>query len=592
MNQETKQCQNCKTEFKIEPEDFNFYKKIDVPSPTWCPECREIRRIVFRNERALYKRKCDLCSKMVVSRVSPDKNYPMYCQECWWSDKWDPLSYGMDYDFSKPFFEQFKELMYKTPHIALLNSNTVNSEWVNQETDVKNCYLEVGGHFNEDSAYNTYALHGKDCFDNQWAIHCELCYECVNCERCYRTFFSQECFDCRNTVLSYDCHNCMNVFGSAGLRNKQYYIFNKPHTKEEYEKFIKENHISSHSELQKLKEKTKKAWLSIPHRDRFILKSTNVSGDRVLESKNAQNCWNVERIEDSKHIYIAVDTKDCYDGSVTGWAELGYEFSSSGGLYNVKFSAFCFGAAGGGTGVQAANSNYLEYCHTTPGSDHCFGCANLKKQKYCILNKKYSKEEYEKLVPKIRKQMEEVLYTDRKGRVYKYGEFLPPELSPFGYNETAAQDYYPLTKKQAIEQGYSWSDYDPRTEHEISDYKIPDDIKDVNDDILEKVLKDEVTGKAYKIVPMELQFYRRVGLPIPWRSPLQRHNDRIACLLPRKIFNRECQCADSRSDNRVYKNTVSHFHKGKHCPNKIETPYAPEREEIVYCEECYKSEMI
>lgn len=36
---ETKTCQNCKTRFTIEPEDFVFYEKIGVPAPTFCPEC-------------------------------------------------------------------------------------------------------------------------------------------------------------------------------------------------------------------------------------------------------------------------------------------------------------------------------------------------------------------------------------------------------------------------------------------------------------------------------------------------------------------------------------------------------------------------
>lgn len=165
-NSETKICQNCQREFVIEPEDFAFYEKIKVPPPTFCPECREQRRIAFRNERSLFKRKCDLCGAKVISRVSPDKPYPMYCKNCWWSDKWNPLSYGRDYDFQKSFFEQFKELLFSVPHVSIFNANMVNSEWVNQETDDKNCYLNVGGHYNQDSAYNTYEIRGKYCFDN------------------------------------------------------------------------------------------------------------------------------------------------------------------------------------------------------------------------------------------------------------------------------------------------------------------------------------------------------------------------------------------------------------------------------------------
>ncbi|MEK7627724.1 MAG: hypothetical protein AAB397_04050, partial [Patescibacteria group bacterium] len=67
MDKENKICQNCQNQFVIEPEDFIFYDKIQVPAPTFCPECREQRRLAFRNERSLYKRKCDLCGKEMVS---------------------------------------------------------------------------------------------------------------------------------------------------------------------------------------------------------------------------------------------------------------------------------------------------------------------------------------------------------------------------------------------------------------------------------------------------------------------------------------------------------------------------------------------
>ena len=585
---ETRVCQNCKQKFVIEPEDFKFYEKIKVSAPTFCPECREQRRIAFRNERALYYRKCDSCGEQVVSRVSPDKSYKMYCRTCWWSDKWNPLSYGREYDFSRPFFEQFRELLFSTPHMSLLSSNTVNSEWVNQETDDKNCYLNVGGHFNEDSAYNTYELYGKDNFDNYWLLHSELCYENLNSERCYRTHFSRECFDSVDTILSSDCRNCMSVLGCAGLRNQQYCIFNKRVTKEEYQDFLNNNPLTSHKNLLALRKKAEEIWFSVPHRDAFIVKCTDCVGNFINESRRAKNAWNAEKIEDSRNLYIAAGLKDSYDLTSVGWGELMYEGAHSVGLYNSKFFLYIIG---GGT-AEKVGSSFLEYCYSTITSNHCFGCANLRNKEYCILNKQYTKEEYEKLVSKIHEHMEKMPYIDKKGRVYKYGEFFPIEFSPFGYNETAAQDWYPLTKEAALERDYPWSDYESQSKYEFSEYEIPDDIKDIKDDILEKVLKCEVSGKVYRIIPMELQFLRRMGLPIPRRSPLQRHKDRISKLLSRRLHQRNCQCGGATSDNNVYKNTTKHFHTEEHCPNAIQTPYDSDRLEIVYCEQCYLREVV
>ncbi|PIR44156.1 hypothetical protein COV23_01205 [Candidatus Wolfebacteria bacterium CG10_big_fil_rev_8_21_14_0_10_31_9] len=592
MESQNKQCQNCKNQFIIEPVDFDFYEKIKVPSPTFCPDCREQRRIAFRNERSLYKRNCDLCGQSVVSRVSPDKHYKMYCSKCWWSDKWDGLQYGKDYDFSRPFLEQYKELLFSTPHISLQNSNLINSDWVNQETDDKNCYLNVGGHFNEDSAYNTYEYEGRECFDNYWISRGELCYENINCERCYKTLYSRECFDCTETILSSDCKGCSNILGCAGLRNKQYYILNKPHTKEEYFEFLKDNPLSSKRSFVELKEKAHKVWLNTPNKFAFITKSVNSTGHFINESKNVQNVWNADKMEDCKNIYITFGMKDSYDGSSIGWAELVYEGAHGGGMYDTKFTLYCMGG-----NIKGRSIYGLQYCYSVADSQNCFGCANMHKQEYCILNKQYTKEEYEKLLPKIIKHMEEMPYIDKKGRVYKYGEFFPIEFSPFGYNETTVMDYFPLTKEQALENGFTWSDYKSDNKYEFSNYEIPDDINNVKDDILTNILKCEVSEKAYKIIPMELAFYRKMGIPIPRRSPLQRHKDRISQLLPRKLYDRKCMCngnglqITANSQNK-YQNTVVHTHGAESCLNEIKTPYSPDRPETVYCEICYQQEVV
>ena len=104
-----KACQNCKNEFEIKKEDLDFYERIKVPPPTWCPDCRLIRRMSFRNERSLYKSKCQAPGhgEEMVSTFSPDKPQTAYCHKAWWGDSWDVMDYGKDYDFSKTFFVKF-----------------------------------------------------------------------------------------------------------------------------------------------------------------------------------------------------------------------------------------------------------------------------------------------------------------------------------------------------------------------------------------------------------------------------------------------------------------------------------------------------
>ncbi|MEK9147582.1 MAG: zinc-ribbon domain containing protein [Patescibacteria group bacterium] len=393
-----KTCQNCNKEFKITEDDQKFYGKISVPAPTFCPDCRLKRRFAFRNERTLYKRNCDLCKKNIVSMYCRDVTFPVYCIKCWYSDKWDAMEYGRDYDFNKPFFEQWSELLNQVPQIALVQKRTVNSNYVNRETDVKNCYLDVGGHYNEDCAYNTYALRSRNVFDNYWIFNSENCYNSINCVNCYNTNFSQHCLNCIDTFFSYDCRGCSDIIGCVGLRNKKYYIFNKPYYKEEYLEKVKEFDLGSYKNIQELKQKFRKFLLLHPKRFNAIIKSVNCTGNDIENSKNCANCFSVEKVEDSKYMVIAAEIKDSFDCSSIGMSTgLCYEVISSGGkgVYKLRFSFDIF---------ECMNIEY-SYSLLVGSNSNIFGCISLRNKQYCILNKQYTKEEYEELVLKIIKHM-------------------------------------------------------------------------------------------------------------------------------------------------------------------------------------------
>lgn len=556
MNQlKTKICQNCKEQFTIESEDFQFYDRMKVPPPTLCPNCRLQRRLSFRNERSLHKNICGLCGKNIITMYSKDKPYTVYCPPCYYSDNWNSLDYGKDYNFNKPFFQQFKELQEAVPQLSLLQENCKNSPWVNYEFDDKNCYLNFGGHYNEDCAYNQYALKTKNCFDNYWLFRGEFSYENITVENAYKVFFSKYCFDCQNAYFSFDCKNCSNIFGCTGLRHKQYHIYNKPVSKEEFEKFIKNNDLGSYKNLQSLKQKTENFIKSQPQRAKFIEKSKDSIGNNIYESKNCQDCWSVEKTENSKYCLFTLELKDSQDITSVWGSEMSYDFiAGAEQLSNIKFS---FGVLKGCTNI--------EYSHLVISSNNCFGCINLKNKNYCILNKEYPKEEYEKLVSKIKEHMDKMPYKDKSGRKYKYGEFFPYELAHFGYNESVANEFFPLKKEEATKQGFNWSDAES-TKYEFTEYQIPDHIKEVKDDILEKVLKCEKSGKAYKIIPIELQFYRRFNLPIPRLAPFERHKERLNFVATKlQLTNRKCN----------------------NCNQAIKSVYSEKMFSKILCEECY-----
>src|SRR3989344_2546768 len=188
MPSETRTCETCRQAFVVEPDDIAGFELLKGPKPRRCHQCLLAQRLAFRNERTLYKRKCDAPghSEEIISNYAPDAQCPVYDIKFWWSDEWDPMDAGREYDFSKPFFAQLKELSRKVPSVALLNLNAVNSDYCNFTTDNKNCYLVFGGDFNEDCSYSTFNFVSKDVLDTYFVNKCELCYELVDSEPCYR----------------------------------------------------------------------------------------------------------------------------------------------------------------------------------------------------------------------------------------------------------------------------------------------------------------------------------------------------------------------------------------------------------------------
>ncbi|MBI5732459.1 hypothetical protein HY967_00665, partial [Candidatus Jorgensenbacteria bacterium] len=301
MNQETKTCQNCKNSFAIESIDFAFYEKVGVPPPTFCPTCRLQRRLSFRNELSLYRRKCDLCKKDMFSMYRPDSPFTIYCPQCWYSDKWDPLDYGKEYDINKPFFVQFKELMEKTPVPALYNfyETLVNSDYTNLVSNLKNCYLLFNSDYNENCMYGVEVESSRDCVNNLAIDNCELSAGNVNCQKCQRTYFSVDCEGCNNVWFSKNCTGFTDCFGCVNLRNKSYRIFNEPYSKEEYLKKTAEFKTESLAGTKRAKRMAKELWLKHPVKFIHGRFNTNVSGDYIYHSK------------DVRDTYIATESQNC-----------------------------------------------------------------------------------------------------------------------------------------------------------------------------------------------------------------------------------------------------------------------------------------
>ena len=595
MNQsQTKICQNCKNQFVIEPEDFAFYEKIKVPPPTFCPHCRLQRRLAYKNERTLYKRTCDLCKKSIIAMFPQDAPFSVYCPSCWFSDKWDALEYGLEYNTNQHFFRQFSALREKVPRPSLYIDypRTVGSTYMNLTGPIKNCYLVFLAEDDENCAYSSSLFHSKDSFDCANASKIILSYELVNCDNCYQSFFSFDCKNCLNVYFSKNLINCSDCFGCVNLRNKKFHIFNQPHTQEQYNNTFKKLWNGSYRNLEIQRQKLEELRDRFPQKYIHGFSNVNSSGDYLYECKNVRYSFQVTGGVDSKYLYMVnmkpvANNYDYSDwGNNASWM---YDCVNCG--ENIARASFSYGCWGG--------SN-MDYCDFSVFSHYMFGCVSTMKKEYCILNKQYSKEEFEVLRDKIIADMNQTLYVDKRGRIYKYGEFFPMELSLYPYMDTAAFDSFPLNEEEIKSQNYRWrpeekKDYIPTIKAE----NLPDNIAEIDK---EKILSEVITcaheGKcrdkctyAFKFIPQEIDFYKRHKLPLPRLCHNCRHYRRFRQLTPLRLWPRSCGCAGKTSDNGLYNNTAVHPHQNNHCFNEFDTAYSPDRKEIVYCEKCYQEEV-
>ncbi len=567
MRAEKKNCQNCKEDFTIDPEDFGFYEKMKVPPPTFCPDCRAQRRYIWRNERTMYKRKCDKCGASFIALYPEDSPYTIYCKDCWYGDGWDPMSYGAEYDSGRNFFEQFKELQQKVPRLGIWTVQCHNSPYTNQSYSNKNCYLCFAIRDSEDCTNISYAVKMKKSIDGEYVHYSENLYECFNVEKSYNSRYAEESEAAIDCAFVSDCRNIQNSCGVVNQRGSSDIFFGEKLSKDEFKKRMSALDLGDRKTVDELSQKFEKMKKEAPHKYAKLINCRNSTGDHLENARNCKAVFDGYDLENARYSVWVFSSKEIHDAYGMGSSEFIYESIGPEEVSNIKFSSVVDG------------SNNLEYCEMCKSSAFLFGCEGLQSKKYCILNKQYSKEDYESLKESIVMDMSKNPYVDGKGRVFSYGEFFPYDLAPYAYNETIAQRFYPLDHEKAKEAGLHWKEQGERNYSiTMKNEDIPSNIKDVGDAILNEVIECAHAGKcahgctsAFKITQAELGFYRGNAIPLPAMCPNCRCYSRLEKKNPLKLFHRKC------------------MREG--CLNEFETTYPPENPETIYCEECYNKEV-
>ncbi|MDP2630957.1 MAG: hypothetical protein Q8P56_06160 [Candidatus Uhrbacteria bacterium] len=495
--------------FIISDAEIALRETLGVALPIVHPNERMRELLSWRNDSTLYAHACDNCKKSILSFFNPTNTFPQYCRVCYFSDSWQAPQ--KEIDFSRPFFEQVHELYNATPSWALAVTEPMeNSDYCNAVTAMKNCYMCFNAGFCENCIYVKTGMHNKECVDTLVFGNSEIAYECMGGGHGYKLFWSQQVIKCTESYFLYDCQDCMNCFMSCGLRHKQYVFRNVQMNKEEYEREIGSIDFGSFSTIKALEQEFEAMKKSYPKPRMIGVQNEAVSGNHIYACKDVYESYLMEQAENCVNCYDCVNlVKDCLDVCTFGYGlEQGY---CSMGLghndYNVRYSV-----------ATIENSINCEYCLECRNCSDCFGCTGISKKQYCILNKQYTKEEYE-----IQKKG----LIDHMHETGEYGSFFPKSMCPFGYNETVAQLTLPLSQEQARMLGFKWYEK-PIPAYSQQDVYTPlDNIKDIAwTDVQGKVIVCEESGRPFKIIKQEFDFYKKYSIPLPRLHPEVRVKNR------------------------------------------------------------------
>jgi hypothetical protein len=519
-------------------------RTFSLPSPTLCVDCRMQRRLVWRNELNLFRGLDFLSGKSILTFIPPVTKARVIEVEQWHSDAWNELDYGQAFDPTRPFFAQFQELLAKVPLIALANIRCDNSNYANCAAECRNCYLIGGANHCEDCLYGNYINRSKNCIDNNFIDGCELCYECIDCKDCYQLHYAQNCVGCSESKFLYQCRQVTHCFGCVNLSQARYCFFNQQLSEAEYFTRLKDMDLTSRAAVALLQQRFDAFRQGFPHRAFQGERLEQVFGSSINSSRNCQNCFDATDLDECCNCTWLHKARSCLD--IFSWgmsAELCYECLEVGDdSYRTLFSSTTW------------SSSEILYCYLTKSSKNCFGSVGLRNKQYCILNRQYSRTEYEALVPQIIEHM----------RVLgEWGEFFPMSVSPHAYNTSISADYFPISKEQALQHGAHW--YEAVDAGSAPRESAPDVVPDAATFSIDSVYSCSTSGKAFRFVASEIAFYQAQKLPLPDLCFIERHRRRLKRRAPRKVWPRICSS----------------------CKSQVHSTFAPKQPERILCENCF-----
>ncbi len=559
----TRQCKwtgkhsHCEEEFDITEEDIKFLKMFHVPAPNYCPTCRRIRRLIHFNYSRLFKIKCEVPNhnEMMISVFQEECPFPVYDYKYFIGDEFDPFSFGREFKLDTNPMEMLLNFRKEFPMPSFLNRSpsSINSEYSNGGRDLKNGYFVMACYHVEDAWYSLMISKSKNVMDSYTIASSEFVHQSVSSDHLYKSLFIYFSSNCTDSMFLFDCRNCLSCFGCVNLRNAKYQVFNKQLSKEEYEKFIKMNYPFSKDFLIENKKRFWELVKKLPMNGPRNISSNNISGVDISNSKNLFDVTSAQNSENIRHSDGALSHRDSMDFLYSGGnSSLLYMNTNIGSQSSrVKFS------------VSSKFCTDCEFVFNSKNLNNCFMCFGLQDKSYCVLNKQYGKEEYFKIIDQIKTEMlKRGEYNDGPGF----------EFSAQAYNFSIGQILYPLTNEEIQNLGGFVSqepEIDIKGLEVLKVNQLPQTIDETTDNILEKAIICEITGRPFRIISSELSFYRRMGIPLPTIHPSMRMENNWKLSPVGKKYTTTCA----------------------KCGKNIESLFNPNQDFNLYCESCYQNEV-
>lgn len=429
------------------------------------------------------------------------KIYPvdLYRKECNEGFPW------VDIVPDKPFLEQFQAFFATSPKMALLDyGNNENVRYADTVYGAKNSYMTISvGDICENVLYSLLVFGNCTNIINSAIItsNCENIYHCVNITDSFNVFYSKYVHNSANIRFSSNLIGCADCICCSWLENKQYCIKNVSYEKEEF-----------YAQKQKILERRSEyifLFQAIPN-EATPRSSHDCTGNAISFSEHVENAYFVSRVSNGRNVICGDGTplsSNLYDIVDNSKIDDAYGWMGS---WQNSTHMYCWS--------NAATCNNIYYSYFMDHCSYCLGCIGLKNKQFCILNKEYTKEKRLELVDQIFTQME----SD-----WTLWSFFPWSTNPFYFNDTLAylmDDSF--TREEVTKEGYLWrdepinadipSDAEVIETKDINSYQWLNETgeRKINPEILKKVIRDE-KGNYYRIVPMELDFLQKHGLPLP-----------------------------------------------------------------------------